>query len=134
MAFKPILCMDFDGVINSYESGWLDDVCHLPDPPVRGAISFLEDATNFWKVCIYSSRSHHIGAPEAMKKWLIKYAMLEASEQGTDLDYVLNWINQIEFPTYKPPAKLSIDDRGMRFDGVFTDPEELLKIEPWYKV
>ncbi len=41
---KPILCLDFDGVIHSYTSGWKGaDV--IPDPPVEGAMQFIWDAT-----------------------------------------------------------------------------------------
>ena len=37
---KPTLCVDFDGVIHSYISGWKGaDV--IPDPPVPGAIEAL---------------------------------------------------------------------------------------------
>jgi len=40
---KPILCLDFDGVIHSYSSGWKGaDV--IPDPPVPGAFDFIRRA------------------------------------------------------------------------------------------
>ena len=40
---KLILCLDFDGVIHSYSSGWKGaDV--IPDPPVPGALRFIADA------------------------------------------------------------------------------------------
>jgi hypothetical protein len=35
----------------------------------------------------------------------------------------------IEFPSKKPAAFLSIDDRGWHFDGTFPDPEELLQFK-----
>jgi hypothetical protein len=32
---KPILCLDFDGVLHSYTSGW-KGAAVIPDPPVPG--------------------------------------------------------------------------------------------------
>ena len=40
-ASNPIICVDFDGVIHSYKSGWRG-VAVIPDPPVPGAIEWLE--------------------------------------------------------------------------------------------
>ena len=37
---KPILCLDFDGVIHSYTSGWKGARIIL-DPPVPGALDFI---------------------------------------------------------------------------------------------
>ena len=41
---RPILCVDFDGVIHSYTSGW-EGIDMIPDPPVEGAIKWLWRAT-----------------------------------------------------------------------------------------
>jgi hypothetical protein len=44
--FTPILCVDFDGVINSYKSGGLargGRSDYIPDPPVPGALRWLND-------------------------------------------------------------------------------------------
>ena len=44
-ARKPIICLDFDGVIHSYTSGW-KGAAVIPDPPVPGALEFIvEDST-----------------------------------------------------------------------------------------
>jgi len=58
--FTPILCVDFDGVINSYKSGGLargGRSDYIPDPPVPGALRWLNEAMKDWDVQIYSGRS-----------------------------------------------------------------------------
>ena len=116
---KPILCLDFDGVIHSYTSGWKGpDV--IPDPPVPGAIAFIKEALEHFDVQIYSSRSKYPRAIDAMKTWLCEHG-LNLSGLG------------VQFPTEKPPAFLTIDDRAMRFEGVFPNPKDLLDSKPWNK-
>ena len=66
---KPILCLDFDGVIHSYTSGW-QGARSIPDMPVLGALEFIVEALNHFQVCIYSSRSRYLGGKRAMKRWL----------------------------------------------------------------
>ena len=39
---NPIICVDFDGVIHSYTSGW-KGIDVIPDDPVPGAIEWLEE-------------------------------------------------------------------------------------------
>lgn len=122
---KPILCLDFDGVIHGYESGWKGaDV--IPDSPVPGAIDFLKAATNEFRVAIFSSRSNQVGGIDAMKAWLDnaiheRYGMIPF------------WIDLIEWPTEKPPALVTIDDRAITFTGEWPNVEDLLKFKPWNK-
>lgn len=53
---KPTLCLDFDGVLHSYSSGWKGaDI--IPDPPVAGAADFIIEAQQHFIVAVYSSRS-----------------------------------------------------------------------------
>ena len=67
--YKPILCLDFDGVVHSYESGW-KGAAVIPDPPVPGAIDFIRNAVEEFRVAIFSSRSNQPGGLDAMKYWL----------------------------------------------------------------
>lgn len=64
MSRKPILCLDFDGVIHSYVSGW-QGAAVIPDAPVDGALDFIANAVSRFKVAIYSTRSHQPGGREA---------------------------------------------------------------------
>jgi len=66
---KPILCIDFDGVIHSYESGWKGPR-NMPDMPVNGALEFLIIASESFQMHIFSSRSRYFGGRRAMRRWL----------------------------------------------------------------
>lgn len=143
---KPILLLDFDGVIHSYKSGWQGARC-IPDPPVPGAIEFLCKAQAHFQVCIYSSRSRQFLGKWAMKRWLRNYLedhVLKEHPEFIDLDpmnedYAMYervaaaLLSEIKFPTKKPAAFLTIDDRAICFMGIFPDPKELLNFKPWNK-
>lgn len=120
---KPILCMDFDGVIHSYTSGWTGGADHIPDPPVEGAFHFLKLATEYFEVHVFSSRSHQAGGRLAMKEWFEKHKRAGDSE----------WIGKLVFALVKPAAKVSIDDRAIQFTGVWPSMDELINFQPWNK-
>lgn len=132
---NPIICVDFDGVIHSYVSGWMGVAC-IPDDPVPGAIEWLEahlpcpDAVcamapphNGPIVQIYSSRSKSFFGRRAMKKWLVKH--------GLHPSYISEGI--LKFPTKKPAAFLTIDDRAICFNGQFPSTSEMMAFKPWNK-
>lgn len=124
-ASKPILSIDFDGVIHSYTSGWWGPD-FIPDPPVPGALAFLQRAVDVFDVCVFSSRSHQEGGIKAMEKWIRYWAWKDGTLDG-------NWLNELRFPKYKPAAHISIDDRGFQFDGTFPHLKTLLDFKPWNK-
>lgn len=126
---KPILCLDFDGVLHSYSSGWKGaDV--IPDPPVPGAIAFLREAVKHFRVAIFSSRSNQPGGIEAMCRWLGYHVL----DQRLSDQEELAWAGAIEWPTEKPPALVTIDDRALTFDGTWPDIAVLLAFKPWNKM
>lgn len=149
---KSILCLDFDGVLHSYTSGWQGPRT-IPDPPVPGALQWLAAATNVFDVHIFSSRSRYLGGRRAMRRWLMKnlvglapsYAdapgwwrslIAEVAFADPFQDEV-RWaakklLRKIKFPKYKPPAFLTIDDRAFQFTGTFPDLRELQRFAPWY--
>lgn len=120
MTRKPILVLDFDGVLHSYTSPWTG-ADKVLDPPVDGAIAFLEEAVGHFDVQIFSSRNHQTGGIDAMAQWLL--------DNGLPV-YALD---KIAFPQVKPPAHVTIDDRCLQFDGTFPDMEALMKFKPWNK-
>lgn len=134
--FNPIICVDFDGVIHSYTSGW-QGVDVISDPPVDGAIEWLirhlpipEPISAMGEsykgpiVQIYSSRSKSWRGRRAMKRWLV--------EHGLHPSYISEGI--LKFPTQKPSAFLTIDDRAICFTGKFPTTEEMLAFRPWNKL
>jgi len=126
---KPILCLDFDGVIHSYTSGWKGaDV--VPDPPVDGAMRFLWDATERFRVCIFSSRSHQVGGKGAMQDWLARHFREHWSADRTTCD---DKLAEIEWPNEKPPALVTIDDRALTFDGTWPSLDAIAAFKPWNK-
>ena len=118
---KPILCLDFDGTIHSYESGWQGaDV--IPDFPIDGSFSFIEHALKDFEVHIFSARSGLPGGIEAMESWFIKHGWPE-DDFGKPVNLV--------FPTSKPSAHVSIDDRAINFTGTWPSIQSLKNFRPW---
>src|SRR5262245_15191166 len=118
----PLLCLDFDGVCNSYTSGWQGATC-IPDPPVAGMWRFLEAAIHHFTVAIYSSRSHEPGGIAAMQAWFLHHA---ASQYQRDI--ARRWL---VFPAEKPPAMVTLDDRAITFTGTWPAIEVLRAFQPW---
>lgn len=118
---KPILCLDFDGVCHSYTSGWQGAEV-IPDPPVPGLFKFLRKAIKKFDVHIFSSRTNQPGGLGAMQDWFIDHGW-----EGT----YLTGPEYLHFPTERPPAHVTLDDRAITFVGVWPDVDELLAFKPW---
>lgn len=134
---KPILCMDFDGVIHSYTSGW-KGADQIPDPAVPGAIAFLSKAKDSFDVQVFSSRSNQPGGIDAMQRWMrdAVYDYFDcAFTTGSPLDFdqANALLDALSYPTEKPPAMVSIDDRVITFTGVWPSIQELQEFKPWNK-
>jgi hypothetical protein len=134
-ANKPILCLDFDGVIHAYTSPWTR-ADEIRDHVTEGFFDWVIEAQERFRLVIYSSRSKDRKAVEAMKKWIIHEAALSA--EGKSKEYKILVRNlEFEFANKKPAAFLTIDDRAIQFDGnwksLFLDPMQLLAFKPWNK-
>lgn len=110
---RPILCLDFDGVLHWYRNGWQGQNV-IDDEPVPGAVEFVKSALEVFSVTVYSSRSSHPGGIEAMRAWMQKHGFPE-----------------VKFSAEKPAAFLTIDDRALLFTGSWPDPHELRRFRPW---
>jgi hypothetical protein len=149
------ICVDFDGVIHSYTSGWKGPRT-IPDPPVPGALEWIATMAQEpgFKIAIYSSRSRYFGARFVMRRWLIREMIKLCPSYETSprplkdaiakvafadpWDDERRWgikrlVDRIDFPTRKPAAWITIDDRAFCFEGSFPSKIQLISFMPWYK-
>jgi hypothetical protein len=114
----PTLCVDFDGVIHSYEKGWHGGVIY--GTVVPGFFEWLDDVRRHFRVMVYSSRSKDATGIADMKRWLTEQNHGRMPEG-------------LEFAAEKPAAFLTIDDRALTFDGDWRafDSDRLRSFKPW---
>lgn len=131
---KPILVLDFDGVLHSYVSGW-KGAHFCPDPPVPGAMAFLVEAVKHFDVAILSSRSHQDGGIRAMQSWVDYWLDKEYGwDKGPGAVAEANAVrNSVAYPKEKPAAFVTLDDRAITFTGEWPGMEALLAFKPWNK-
>ena len=137
MNHLPGLCLDFDGVIHSYTSGWkATDI--IPDPLVEGAIAALYEYVKHFKVHIFSARSADGGGIIAMAKYIGQHDFRFRRDDlkgvraaCTGHEPILEFLH---FPVTKPPCLIYVDDRGFRFEGKWPSVEELKALsDTWNK-
>jgi hypothetical protein len=114
-----VVAVDFDGVINSYISGWKGPT--ETDAPVLSAAESLQTLYNRgYKIIIFSTRANTREGIDAIREYLRKHT--ENNELA----------DAIEVTAQKPIADMYIDDRAIPFNG---DWEETLKrieeFKPW---
>lgn len=93
------ICLDFDGVLHSYVSGWQGETV-IADPPIHGTDRAVERLRKRYRVVVHSARCQSREGREAVERWL--------AQHGIEVDEVCE---------HKPLAKMYVDDRGLRFDG-----------------
>jgi len=131
---KSILCVDFDGVIHSYTSGW-QGAGVVSDPPVSYAFDFLYAAICTFDVQIFSARSHQDGGIDAMEDWFAKWDQIYHTQLRMHNQPIprTSLLLNLSFPTHKPSAFITLDDRAVTFNGNFPTVEELQAFKPWWK-
>ena len=107
------ICLDFDGVCNTY-TGWEgDDELYEPQAGLRAFLERLK--TMGYEIVVFSTR------PAAVLSYWFHQHRLRHLIDG--------------FPTSKPPAVMYVDDRGFNFSGDFDeviDEIEAYGTEPWW--
>jgi predicted phosphatase len=103
------VCLDFDGVIHGYKSGW-KGYAVITDPPVPGVKEAIDELRKTYMVKVFSTRCKKPEGREAIKKYLEKY------------DISVSAICE-----EKPSAFIYVDDRGFKFDGNWSAAVEAIK-------
>lgn len=100
---RRTVCLDFDGVLHSYNSPFtaVDDI---PDPPIHGAREAVSLLRKQFRVVVYSSRCRTAEGRTAITNWLAKHRI--------EVDEVCE---------HKPPAMAYVDDRAVPFTGNWHD-------------
>lgn len=132
---KPTIAVDFDGVVHQYVSPWTSPV-DIHDPPVPGALDFLRRLIGSgWRVIIHTARLMNNGpsagtdVPEmgliprvqAIREWF-------RAHDAQDVELAVSFWTA----GGKPHADVYLDDRALRFDGVWPSDEVLADAKvPW---
>ena len=90
---RKTICLDFDGVLHRYESGWGDGTIY--DVPMDGAHDICWKLKGMGYNLVVLTARENLGD---VCKWLMKYKFPDMSVTNT-----------------KPPAIAYIDDRAIRF-------------------
>lgn len=107
MRTKQTIALDFDGVIHSYDSGWLGVV--PTDPPVEAAREGIDALRALgFEIHVFSCRAETTAGRAAIHAWLDLH--------GIKVDKVT---------AIKPHAVLYVDDRAHRFTGSWVELVEL---------
>ena len=126
---KPILAVDYHGVLCSYGSGH-QGLDLADDPPTDGAIAWLIRATGSFQVCVTSARfSSNPDAIDQCRRWLIAHGV-PAGLITLEPNY--DHIRQsIYIARDRPRAAIILDDRAIQFTGTFPPLRKLLEFKPW---
>ena len=114
------VAVDFDGVLHSYVSPWVNEHT-IPDPPVDGAIEWLaEMLAGGLDVVIFTTRGKTAAGRDAVQQWIARH-WPEAP--------------RLQVTAEKIPALVYLDDRAMRFQGPGHWPsvQDIHRARPWNK-
>lgn len=106
------IAFDFDGVIHLYSKGWLDGTIY--DTFIPGSIETIKHLMETYSVFIMSSRR----SQDIEKKLNEVYPEIK-TQVISDYTRFWNKMGVLGISSRKLPADVYIDDRALRFEGVF---------------
>lgn len=126
---KPTICIDFDGVVHSYEHGWRNG--EIYGTVTKGFFEWAQKMKDHFTLVIYSSRSKDIDDRGNMYRWFRdRWNEWMRASQNVTLH-----IDDFTFAHEKPSAFITIDDRCICFDGDWSKitVESIFNFKPWNK-
>lgn len=126
---KPTICIDFDGVIHSYEHGWQNG--EIYGTVTKGFFEWAQKMKDHFTLVVYSSRSKDIDDRGNMYRWFRdRWNEWMRASQNVTLH-----IDDFTFAHEKPSAFITIDDRCICFDGDWSKitAESIFNFKPWNK-
>jgi len=117
---RPILCLDFDGVIHDAREGWRDG--EIYGPVTKGFFAWAQQAEPLFRLLVFCDLR---SSDQKLRDVMISWMFARAKEAKSTVDF--------EFPYEKPPAFLTIDNRALTFDGNWLnfDPAKLKNFKSW---
>lgn len=114
---KKTICLDFDGVIHSYRSGW-KGITNIPDPPtIYCGYNLRKMIERGYELVIHSTRCKNWRGRRAIRKWMKEFHLP-----------VLKVVKK------KPPAFITVDDRAITFGGIWCETlRDIEAFEVWNK-
>ncbi len=109
--FKKTILIDLDGVLNTYDGKFDEQVI----PPIKdGAFEFIKNLSEDYKIKIFTTRNRLLAS-----EWVINNGLKEFVDDITNV---------------KEPSYLLIDDRCINFNGNFEDLQNQIEsFKVWYK-
>lgn len=131
--WKGTVCLDFDGVCNTYKGKFDKNELHKP---LYGLSAFVSDLiSEGYRVAVYSQRSKE-NAYELMVWWhrYKIYGYENIYYEENDKKYKLKDFSSIFFPAEKPIAKVYVDDNAVVFKGNYKKTfKQILRHKPYWK-
>lgn len=106
------IALDFDGCVHAYSRGWQDGSIY--DDPMPGALDALNELMKRDAVFIHTSRD-----PQSVALWIVEKLGITSTweMEGARPHEFWNDRGRLLVTNRKLPAKVYIDDRGLRFES-----------------
>ena len=113
---RPVICLDFDGVIHRHLLGWKGRSV-IRDVPIDGVKEAIKLLRRRFVVVVHSGRCASGDGIVAIEEWLGKH--------GIHVDMVCS---------DKPLAEMYVDDRAIQFNGNWEETmREVMSFRHWQR-